>query len=100
MTARKPAAEDRIMQAHARLLASVRITPGMPHAVQDALVHKADYIESTVLARLVGCLSATASFRKPISPARLAQIVEDMCAKGEKDAADLIAKATPKEIER
>lgn len=100
MTARKPSAEDRLMQAHSRLLASVRITPGMPAAVQDALVRNGDYIESTVLARLIGCLSAMVSGGKPLSPSRLAQIVEDMCAKGEQDAADLIAKATTKETDR
>lgn len=100
MTARKLPAEDRLMQAHDRLLASVRITPDMPTSVQDALVRNADYIESTVLARLIGCLSATVIDGKPISPSRLAQIVEDMCAKGEKDAATLIAKSTPKEIEQ
>lgn len=100
MTARKPTAEDRLMEAHSRLLASVRITPGMPAAVQDALVSNADFIESHVLARLIGRLSGTVSDGKPISPSRLAQIVEDMCALGEKDAADLIAKHTPKEVEQ
>ena len=100
MTARTPPAEDRIMQAHNRLLASVRITPDMPHAVQDALVRDADLIESFVLARLIGRLSVTVMGGKPISASRLAQAIEDMCALGEKDAADLIAKSTPKEIEQ
>jgi hypothetical protein len=100
MTARKPHAEDRLMQAHSRLLASVRITPDMPSAVKDALLRNADVIESHVLARLIGCLSATVMDGKPLSPSRLAQIVEDMCAKGEKDAAALIAANTPKEIEQ
>jgi hypothetical protein len=97
MTTRKPNAEDRVMQAHSRLLASVRVTPEMPHAVQDALVREADLIESFVLARLIGRLSVTVMDGKPISASRLAQVVEEMCAKGEQDAADLIAKHTPKE---
>ena len=100
MTARKPSPEDRIVQAHKRLLASVRITPDMPHAVQDALVSQADYVESMVLARLVGRLSGEVMGGKPISASRLAQAIEEMCAKGEQDAADLIAKHTPKETDR
>lgn len=98
MTARKPPADDRITQAYSRLLASVRITPGMPSAVQDALVRKADYIESTVFARLIGSLSGAVMGGKPLGLTHLAEIVEDVCAKGEKDAADLIAKHTPKEV--
>lgn len=97
MTAAKPSPEDRVVQAHRRLLASTRITPGMPATVKDALARKADYIESTVLARLIGCLSATVIGGRPLSPSRLAEIVEDMCAKGVQDAADLIAKAQAKE---
>lgn len=100
MTARKPTAEDRIMSAHNRLLDSVRLKPGMPLVVQEALVDKADSIESVVLARLIGRLSATVMDGKPLSPSRLAQIIEDMCAKGEKDAADLIAKTEAKEAGR
>lgn len=100
MTARKPSAEDRLMEAHSRLLASVRITPDMPSAVMEALVNKADFIESHVLARLIGRLSGTVSDGKPLSPSRLAGIVEEMCAKGVQDAADLIAKHTPKEADR
>ena len=100
MTARKPNAEDRITQAYSRLLASVRITPEMPHAVQDALVREADFIESHVLARLIGRLSGTVCTGQPLSASRLAQVIEDMCALGEKDAADLIAKSTPKETDR
>lgn len=100
MTAPKPSPEDRVAQAHRRLLASTRITPGMPATVKDALVRNADYIESTVLARLIGCLSATVIGGRPLSPSRLAQIVEDMCAKGEQDAARLIANHTPKEVQQ
>lgn len=92
--------DDRIVQAHNRLLASVRITPDMPAAVQDALVRNADYIESHVLARLIGRLSGTVCTGQPLSASRLALLVEDMCARGEQDAADLIAKHTPKETNR
>jgi hypothetical protein len=97
MTARKSSAEDRIMQAHVRLLASTRITPDMPDAVRDALIRKCDFIESSVLACLIGRLSGTVSDRKPVSPTRLAEMVEAMCAEGEKHAARVIAAATPKE---
>lgn len=100
MTARKPSAEDRILQAHSRLMESRRITPEMPTAVSDALIRNADFIESVVLAGLIGRLGARAGFGKPLSPSRLAEVVEDACAEGEKHTARVIATATPKEIDQ
>lgn len=85
------------MQAHDRLLASTRITPDMPDAVRDALIRKCDFIESSVLAYLIGRLSGTVSDRKPVSPTALAEIVEDVCGMGVNNAGRLIAVATPKE---
>lgn len=100
MTAPKPAAWDRMTRAHDRLLASTRITPDMPAAVRDALIRKGDFIESSVLACLVGRLAGRVSDGKPLSPTRLAEIVEAVCADGENDVAQLIAKTTTKEDQR
>lgn len=100
MTARKPSATDRITQAYKQLLASTHIKPGMPDAVCGALIREGDFIESCVLANLIGCLGATAGFGRALSPTRLAEMVEDACAEGEAKAARAIAAATTKETDR
>jgi hypothetical protein len=100
MTAPKPTAEQRMQAAHTRLLDSVRLKPDMTQAVRDALVRQGDFIESSVLAYLVGHLAGRASNGKPLSPTRLAEIVEDVCARGVEEAARLIAKTEAKEAGR
>ena len=100
MTARKPTAGQRICEAHDRLLASKRITPDMPDSVREVLYRNGDFIEACVLASLIGHLGGRASNGKPISPTKLAEIVEDVCVRGEQHAARVIAKSTPKEVEQ
>lgn len=100
MTARKPTAEQRICEAHDRLLASKRTTPDMPDSVREALYRTGDFIEACVLAGLIGHLGGRAANGKPISPTKLAEIVEEVCVRGEQHAARVIATSTPKETDR
>lgn len=87
MTARKPPAADRIEQAHNRLLKALQPTEGMPEAVIDILVRHRSEIQGTALAMLAGRLMAAARIGKPLGPARLAEIVEDVLDEGERNAA-------------
>lgn len=100
MSTRKLSAAARILQAHDRLLASVRIAPGAPAGVTEALIRRGDFIEASVLAGLIGHLAGRVSDGNPLSSTAIAEIVEAMCGNGVQEADRLIASATTKEVAR
>ena len=87
MTPRKTPAAHRISAAHSRLLHALQPTEEMPEAVIDILVrHRVD-VQGGALAMLVGRLSGAAELGRPLSPTRVAEIVEDVLGEGERNAA-------------